>query len=389
MSDSTAILTELRQMTETREKDLLRQEKPVIGWCCSYVPIEILESADLVPFRVLPSPPVEMGDAYLNPNFCPYVRAIMGEGLVGRYPFLSGLIVVNTCDGMRRLYDGWSYFQDLPFLHLMDLPRITTPAGLRRFTEEIENLAERVFSHFGAAPTGETTKACFEMSNKTHRLMHQIQDLAIQGRLGLPASGLIELFKAGGILPRSQFHLLLERVAQSRVGRYDQTGTPVLLTGAMLENTVIPTMVEESGGRVVLHDLCVSGRQPEELVSLTEDPLTALARHYLLRPPCARMQETERRIDYILGLIRQGRVRGVIYYVLKFCDTFLYEAPVLRKKLDQLGIPMLTIESEYRQGRGGGVQTRIQAFMEMLNGSGTSSPIDQTEASRPGEIGRS
>ena len=295
-------------MTEARGKNLSRQETPVIGWCCSYVPIEILESAGLVPFRVLPFPPVEMGDAYLNPNFCPYVRAIMGEGLVGTYPFLSGLIIVNTCDGMRRLYDGWSYFHDLPFLHLMDLPRITTPAGVRRFREEIESLAERVFSHFGAAPTRETMKACLEISNRTRMLMQQIQHLTIQGRLDLPASGLIELFKAGG--------------------------------------------------RVVLHDLCVSGRQPEDLVSLTEDPLTALARHYLLRPPCARMQETERRIEYILGLIRQGRVRGVIYYVLKFCDTFLYEAPVLRKKLDHLGIPMLTIESEYRQGRGGGVQTK-------------------------------
>jgi benzoyl-CoA reductase/2-hydroxyglutaryl-CoA dehydratase subunit BcrC/BadD/HgdB len=371
VSDSRAILTELRQMTEARGKDLSRQETPVIGWCCSYVPIEILESAGLVPFRVLPFPPVEMGDAYLNPNFCPYVRAIMGEGLVGTYPFLSGLIIVNTCDGMRRLYDGWFYFHDLPFLHLMDLPRITTPAGVRRFREEIESLAERVFSHFGAAPTRETMKACLEISNRTRMLMQQIQHLTIQGRLDLPASELIELFKAGGVLPRSQYDLLLERVVQSRDGGHDRTGTPVLLTGAMLENTAITSMIEEAGGRVVLHDLCVSGRQPEDLVSLTEDPLTALARHYLLRPPCARMEETERRIEYILGLIRQGRVRGVIYYVLKFCDTFLYEAPVLRKKLDDLGIPMLTIESEYRQGRGGGVQTRIQAFMEMLNDSGT------------------
>jgi len=358
-------------MTEAREKYLLRQKTPVIGWCCSYVPIEILESAGLVPFRVLPSPPVEMGDAYLNPNFCPYVRAIMGEGLVKTHPFLSGLIIVNTCDGMRRLYDGWSYYRDLPFLHLMDLPRITTPAGVRRFREEIESLAERVFSHFGAASTRETMKACFEISNKTRILMQQIEHLTIRGCLDLPASERIDLFKAGGILPRAQYNPLLERVVQSCDGGRDPTGTPVLLTGAMLENTAIPSMIEEAGGRVVVHDLCVGGRQPEDLVSLSEDPLMALARHYLLRPPCARMQETEKRMEYILGLIRQGGARGVIYYVLKFCDTFLYEAPVLRRKLDHLGIPMLTIESEYRQGRGGGVQTRIQAFMEMLNNSGT------------------
>jgi benzoyl-CoA reductase/2-hydroxyglutaryl-CoA dehydratase subunit BcrC/BadD/HgdB len=81
------------------------------------------------------------------------------------------------------------------------------------------------------------------------------------------------------------------------------------------------------------------------------------------------MQEIQRRIDHIMSLIRSCGVQGVIYYVLKFCDTFVYEAPVLKKRLGEMGIPMLIIESEYRRGAGGGMQTRIQAFLEMVSGS--------------------
>jgi benzoyl-CoA reductase/2-hydroxyglutaryl-CoA dehydratase subunit BcrC/BadD/HgdB len=137
----------------------------------------------------------------------------------------------------------------------------------------------------------------------------------------------------------------------------------------MLENPDIVAIIEDCGGRVAARDLCVTGRQAEQPIYLTGDPLLALARHYLSRPPCARMQDVQRRIEYVLGLVRSHKAQGVIYYVLKFCDTFLYEAPVLKQRLDQVGIPMLIVESEYRKGRGGSMQTRIQAFLEMLNGN--------------------
>jgi benzoyl-CoA reductase/2-hydroxyglutaryl-CoA dehydratase subunit BcrC/BadD/HgdB len=382
-------MMQLGEMMEARQKALSLDGRPVIGWCCSYVPIEIVESLGLVPYRVLPVPPVDMGDAYLNPNFCPYVRAVMGESLAGAYPFLSGLIVVNTCDGMRRLYDGWSHFHGSPFLHLMDLPRITTPEAVQHFREEIKDLAERMSAHFGVTFTKETTRACFEASNRTHRLVQQVQQLMAEGRLAVPASEVMDLFRAGGVLPRSQYNLLLEHAVDACLRRTDRSGIPILLTGAMLENVDILSMIEAAGGRVAIHDLCVSGRQSEDPLSLTEDPLTALANYYLFRPPCARMQETARRIDYIRRLVRGTRVQGVIDYVLKFCDTFLYEVPILKTELDRLGIPMLTIESEYRKGQGGGVQTRIEAFMEMLSGTGNPQPHDWQEKSHAAEAPRS
>jgi benzoyl-CoA reductase/2-hydroxyglutaryl-CoA dehydratase subunit BcrC/BadD/HgdB len=346
--------------------NLALQKDPVVGWCCSYVPVEVLETGGLVPLRLLPLPSAEMGDAYLNPNFCPYVRAILGDGLAGAYPFLAGLVIVNTCDGMRRLFDAWSHFHDPTFVHLMDLPRTTSARATGYFRNEIQHLVDRVSAHFGVSITAENLKVCLEASNKTRRLFGQAHRLMRQGRLNLTDSEGAELFRARGILSRVTYDTLLERVIRESDGEAKSKGIPILLTGSMLENPEVLSMVEACGGNVVAQDLCVTGREPEDPISLTEDPLMDLARHYLLRPPCARMQETQRRIQYILNLVQSCGARGVIYYVLKFCDTFLYEIPLLRQRLKPLGIPVLTLESEYR--RGGGIQTRIQAFLEMLHG---------------------
>ncbi|MBW2124356.1 MAG: 2-hydroxyacyl-CoA dehydratase [Deltaproteobacteria bacterium] len=81
-----------------------------VGWTCTYIPIEIVEAAGLTPARILPEPSSEKADAYLDPNFCPYVRACLGKAMDGEYKGLSGIIVANTCDGMRRLYDAWCHY---------------------------------------------------------------------------------------------------------------------------------------------------------------------------------------------------------------------------------------------------------------------------------------
>jgi benzoyl-CoA reductase/2-hydroxyglutaryl-CoA dehydratase subunit BcrC/BadD/HgdB len=257
----------------------------------------------------------------------------------------------------------------------MDLPRMTSELAIGRYREEIQNLVDRVSSHFKVSLSTTALRSGFRASNRTHGLLRQLKDLVSQGRLSLPGHELMELLRAGGVLPRRTYNGFVKRVIDECVRPSQQEGVPVLLTGSMLENPEIVSMIEACGGHVVAYDLCVTGRQPENPIPLDGESIMALARHYLLKPPCARMQEIQRRIDHLLGIVRTLGVQGVIYYVQKFCDTFLYEAPVLRQRLKELGTPMLIIESEYRSGRGGGAQTRIQAFLEMLSASANTRSI--------------
>ena len=61
---------------------------------------------------------------------------------------------------------------------------------------------------------------------------------------------------------------------------------------------------------------------------------------------------------------------GMIYFCLKFCDPYLYEAPAVAEELRKMGIPILSLEGEYTGRVSGGTRTRVQAFLEMLERDG-------------------
>ncbi len=68
-------------------------------------------------------------------------------------------------------------------------------------------------------------------------------------------------------------------------------------------------------------------------------------------------------------MVQDFRVEGVIYYNLKFCDTWRLEYKVIKDYLSQkTGTPVLLVESDYSPTDMGTIQTKIEAFIEMIRG---------------------
>ena len=107
----------------------------------------------------------------------------------------------------------------------------------------------------------------------------------------------------------------------------------ILITGSVMDNPLILRLIEECGANVVGDDLCNGTRQFWDTVEVSSDPLTDLSRHYLGRMPCPRMKDAPQRFDHVLRMIDEFRVDGVIFYTMKFCDPFLFDAPQLKERL--------------------------------------------------------
>ena len=58
----------------SRARELKRDGRIVIGYFCSYMPIEILTAANIVPYRIQGNlkEPVTDANLYLDPGICPY-----------------------------------------------------------------------------------------------------------------------------------------------------------------------------------------------------------------------------------------------------------------------------------------------------------------------------
>ena len=67
-----------------------------------------------------------------------------------------------------------------------------------------------------------------------------------------------------------------------------------------------------------------------------------------------------------MDFAREYGIKGVILYVVRYCDTFELDAPGVRDYFQEAGFPVLHIEDDYSTTTIGQLRTRIQAFLEMI-----------------------
>jgi benzoyl-CoA reductase/2-hydroxyglutaryl-CoA dehydratase subunit BcrC/BadD/HgdB len=63
---------------------------------------------------------------------------------------------------------------------------------------------------------------------------------------------------------------------------------------------------------------------------------------------------------------KKYKADGVILYGLNFCQPYTIEAFSLEKELEKNSLPAIKIETDYSQEDMGQLQTRIEAFVEMI-----------------------
>ncbi len=362
-------LAKIQQLAEHHLEMVAKSRKPVMGWFCAYTPQELLLAAGLYPYRIVPEPggAITMADSYLERSFCPYVRSCLGEALEGRYRFLDGLVIVNSCDPMRRLYDAWRYYIG-GFISLLDLPRIDSDLAVDYYRESLLRFIGELETHYQLKISALSVSGAIMAHNRIRSLLKELYQLNYGRGLPVPAVQIQRVIMASTVLPADTFTGLLEPLLNEveSASSDTQSRPRVVVSGSILDNPQIIELVEQCGARVVGDDLCTGTRQFWQLVEPDGEPLTALSRYYLGRIPCPRMRDAQKRFDHIFQLVDGFQADGVIFYTLKFCDPFLYDIPVLRGQLGDRGIPSLILEGDYTPGTLGRVRTRIQAFIEML-----------------------
>jgi benzoyl-CoA reductase subunit C len=127
--------------------------------------------------------------------------------------------------------------------------------------------------------------------------------------------------------------------------------------------------MEGLGGLVVTDSLCFGSRSFWEPVQVDDNPMLAIARAYLNRPSCPRMVDrVVERCDFVKRMVADFRVDGVVFQRMRYCDLWGGQLLYLEKDLREAGIPMLSLEREYGMGGLGQLTTRIQAFLERIEG---------------------
>ncbi|MFC1896216.1 2-hydroxyacyl-CoA dehydratase subunit D [Thermodesulfobacteriota bacterium] len=372
---------EIYQNRSKRARELKSDGQKIMGYFCCYLPLEILTAADIVPFRIMgnakESPTV--ADTYLDVNFCPYVRSCFDIAMKGEYEFIDGIIWPTSCDNLMNLHGVWDYNMKLPFSYSLDIPRVPDDLALGFFTDELALLRKSVEEFTGSAITEERLGEAIGAHNKNRALLRDLYELRKPDPPLVSGSEVTQILVAVMSLPVVEANALLTDLIPELKERTDpppKRPARLLMSGNELDDYTLIEMIEECGANVVIDNLCIGSRFFWKDVVPAEEPLKALARHYLTDILCSRTyrgqegntreEDLEARFGEIKELARDWGATGAVAYVLKYCDAEEWDIPDLRDYLQENGFPVLHLEHDYSTLALAPLKTRVQAFVEMI-----------------------
>jgi len=345
----------------------------VVGYFCSTVPEEMITAAGMVPFRMRAtgSTSTEESDAFYSSINCSFPRHCFNLALIGEFKFLDGIICVNSCDHVRRIYDNWTRFVPTDFAGIMSLPRKTGPDQVGWYRDELAMLKEKIEKHFGVEISDETLWKAIKLHNETRRLQKKLYELRKQDKPPITGAETLAVMVAGTAMPKEQYNEMLRELLDELSGS-EGPGTHrarLMIVGGILDDPAYVKVIEDQGGLVVTDSTCFGTRLMwVEVDESLSDPIAALAQYYIAdRPSCPRMYgEHDNRAKYVIDMCREFNCDGIIGERLMFCDCWLVEHYMLNQDVRANGIPFLKLDREYLTSAIGQLRTRVQAFLETM-----------------------
>jgi len=341
-------------------------------YACSYVPVEIVTACGITPVWLLPESGSHDADRYIHPLTCPYVRKLCAAVMNDAADVSDGMILTNSCDGMRRLADVITACRpNLPLLFL-DVPQKGDPESITLFASRLRRFAGEVSSTLSGTPIDD--EVLWESIDRYNNVRLGMQELFMQLRTATPIVSGSELFQLSreaitshidDFLP--SLHRFLAHISGRKRMMTSRAAPRIMLYGNILTAPDLIRIIEDSGAVAMSLDHCFGERSFDRLVSTDTDcPYTALAQRYLSRSTCPRMEGLNSRIDDIASLAEEANADGVIYCSVMHCDYFLHDAPHVIRHLKERDVPVLLLQHDCEWNALGQVETRIEAFIETI-----------------------
>ncbi|MFH1350965.1 MAG: 2-hydroxyacyl-CoA dehydratase family protein [Pseudomonadota bacterium] len=348
-----------------------KHNRPIFGYLTMHVPVELIYAADILPVRIQGGRTADLASNHLQSFTCSYARAAIHQALRGDYDYLDGVIAAKTCDVVLGLYHSWSTCRPLKFSWLISLPGNSDREAITYFHEELAALKTAIETYRGIEISDQRLLDAISLYNQIRDLLSQLWAKRDEGILPLSAGDLIKVIKGSQVLdPRVVLDLLSSLLGDvEKEGGMITQDVRLMILGNTYEDISLVEMIEKSGGWIAFDDTTAMGRlfgSPVELDG--EGPLGSLAHHYVSKVTGPYRLTFERRWEHILNLIQRWRINGCIHVIQKYCDTALFESPLIVESLRALGIPSLILEIDDTSLGLNQIRTRVEAFVEMIGG---------------------
>lgn len=355
-------------LRESRLKDAASKGKKVIGYFCTYTPVELIHAAGFIPVRIWGGARSVQKAYSLVPSFiCPYMRLSLEGALEGEFQFLSGIVQGYTCDVACGVVNIFRENFGMEMVHNLALPYNDNRDARQFLGSGLKELREKL-TRMGGVVTEASLEESVALYEEIRSILSGLFAMQSQGSCPLSSADLSAVVNSYFVTPPREF-LDMIRALEGHLSDADPCrpeGIPVVVSGSVLEDDSALAVMEGSGFRIAADDLCTGRRGFLPAAGRGQSPMERMVDRLMNRLPCPSRSHPRDRIPGLLNLVEESGAKGVIFLFQKFCTPHLADHPRVAQALKEAGIPSMAIEIDEYGLIKAQVATRLETFSSML-----------------------
>jgi benzoyl-CoA reductase/2-hydroxyglutaryl-CoA dehydratase subunit BcrC/BadD/HgdB len=330
-------------------------------------PEEIVMAAGFTPYKVLGDvhQSSDPADSYVHNYVCPFSRSCLTEGMTKSENW-AGIAFCHGCDVTNNQYDIWKYHVNTDFLYWINTPANNNERSRTFHIHELRRFIDHLEKKYNVTISSDKLKSAIQTSNAIKSRLRELAGL--RSTKDIPNTEYIEIMRKAVQSPKDELMKALEARLKDWHQRpqFPENKDPMLVTGSDITFSEAMETFEMAGIRVVRDDMSLGERYFAKSIAETGDPVEALVDYNCSIPqPPTRLPFTAR-LDYLRKCLRETKVKGVIYQVLKFCEPHTLDMPFFVQALKKDGYKILAIEREYTPTIDQQLVSRLETFRDMV-----------------------
>ena len=375
-------------LLQEANNDLVRKGKEdgnlCLGYTCYFMPEVLLDLPGCFSVRLrapkCTSP--DMASYYMSGRTCHYGRSLLERALEGGYNFIDAQLATETCTVTCRFQEHLDYMDDV--INNATFKTSFTDVPFKKNENSIDHYRKQLKLHvldflereYGVDTSDEAILKAIEINNEVNDIITEIGNYRKLDNPTITGYEFSVITLVSMVCPK---YLIVDKLRETleelRTREPDDKPNykiKVLLAGSENDDPNFNRQIEGCGDLVVADRYCYGSLEARNHINIEEgdDPLTAVAKHYLLTSQCARFMEQKEmrnRKKVIADYAKEYKADGIIVASNKFCEYWSYERMIDTIVLPRdYGFPVCSIEKEYINTASGQLRTRFQAFVESV-----------------------
>lgn len=356
----------------------------LVGTTCIQAPEELIYAMGATPVRLCNGSYHydQVGADFMPAKSCSLVKATLGmlssDNAVPRVGKLDLVVNPTTCDQKKKasaMIEGMGYGVydlELPPAKESEESRLYWQRSVRQFAARLRQLTGKKLTRKNL----QSAMARTARAQAAFRTLHGFRKSSPSLFLGKDAFLVTNAFFFDDIerwtAAVEKLNEELKQRQQEGFQAAQRKAPRILFTGSppIFPNLKLPLLIEEAGGVVVADETCSANRMLYDMTAVDEwrvnDMVDSLADRYLKPCTCPIFTRNDDRQRRLLELANSFNADGVVYQSFAGCQVYEMEQRSIADALNEKGIPMLYVETDYSPDDMGQLSTRIEAFIESI-----------------------